>query len=126
MMFQQAAFWNRPETAGDETLVKRSFWRKCRRVAAKLPFAGELLAAYYCAFDRSTPLHVKTALIGTLAYFVIPADLVPDFIPALGFTDDVASLAATLRLVTAHILPEHRDAAQAALARLNQETEQAR
>ena len=126
MMFQQAAFWNRPETAGDETLVKRSFWRKCRRVAAKLPFAGELLAAYYCAFDRSTPLHVKTALIGTLAYFVIPADLVPDFIPALGFTDDVASLAATLRLVAAHILPEHRDAAQAALARLNQETEQAR
>ena len=118
MIFQQAAFWNRPDTATEESVVRRSFWRKCRRVAARLPFAEELLAAYYCAFDRATPLHVKTALIGTLAYFVMPADLVPDFLPALGYADDAASLAATLRLVAAHILPVHRDAAQAALERL--------
>jgi uncharacterized membrane protein YkvA (DUF1232 family) len=118
MIFQDAIFWNRPDPAGEETLVRRSFWRKCKRVAAKLPFAGELLAAYYCAFDRDTPLHVKTALIATLAYFVLPTDLVPDFLPGLGYADDAASLAATMRLVAAHILPAHRAAAEAALARL--------
>jgi uncharacterized membrane protein YkvA (DUF1232 family) len=122
MIFQHAAFWTRPEAANDETLVRRSFWRKCRRVAAQLPFARELLAAYYCAFDRNTPLHVKTALVGTLAYFVLPADLMPDFLPALGYADDAASLAATLRLVAAHILPVHREAADAALERLTQES----
>lgn len=106
---------------GEESFVRRSFWRKTKRVAARLPFAEELLAAYYCAFDRDTPLHVKTALIGTLAYFVLPADLVPDFLPALGYADDAASLAATLRLVAGHILPVHRDAAQAALERLTRE-----
>ena len=122
MMFQSAAFWSRSSPAADETLVKRSFWRKCRRVAARLPFASELLAAYYCAFDRNTPMHVKAALVGTLAYFVLPADVVPDFLPALGYTDDAASLAATLRLVAAHILPAHRDAAETALERLARES----
>ena len=122
MMFQHALFWDRSDPANDETLVRRGFWRKCRRVAAQLPFARELLAAYYCAFDRNTPLHVKTALVATLAYFVLPADLVPDFLPALGFADDAASLAATLRLVAAHILPAHRNAADAALERLTRES----
>jgi uncharacterized membrane protein YkvA (DUF1232 family) len=120
MAFSSAAFRFRSgaETTGEESLVRRSFWRKTKRVAARLPFARELLAAYYCAFDRDTPLHVKTALIGTLAYFVLPTDVIPDFLPALGYADDAASLAATLRLVAAHILPAHRDAAQAALERL--------
>jgi uncharacterized membrane protein YkvA (DUF1232 family) len=122
MIFQDATFWNRSDSAAEETLVKRGFWRKCRRVAAKLPFAEELLAAYYCAFDRSTPLHVKAALIGTLAYFVLPTDLVPDFLPALGYVDDAASLAATMRLVAAHILPAHRQAAAEALERLIEES----
>jgi uncharacterized membrane protein YkvA (DUF1232 family) len=118
MSFQGATFWNRSDTEADETLVRRGFWRKCRRVAAKLPFAEELLAAYYCAFDRSTPLHVKAALVATLAYFVLPADLIPDFLPGLGYADDAASLAATMRLVAAHILPTHRAAAAEALERL--------
>jgi uncharacterized membrane protein YkvA (DUF1232 family) len=120
MAFSAAAFRFRPGTdaSGEESLVRRSFWNKAGRVAARLPFAEELLAAYYCAFDRNTPLHVKSALIATLAYFVIPTDLVPDFLPGLGYADDAASLAATLRLVAAHILPVHRDAAEAALQRL--------
>lgn len=118
MIFSDAAFWNRSGAAGNEALVRRGFWRKCRRVAARLPFAEDLIAAYYCAFDRGTPLHVKAALIGTLAYFILPADLVPDFLPALGYADDAASLAATLRLVAAHIMPAHRTAAAEALERL--------
>ena len=126
MIFQGATFWNRADTAADadsdETLVRRDFWRKCRRVAAQLPFAGDLLAAYYCAFDRNTPLHVKAALVATLAYFVLPADLIPDFLPGLGYADDAASLAATMRLVAAHILPAHRDAAAEALERLVRES----
>jgi uncharacterized membrane protein YkvA (DUF1232 family) len=122
MIFDSAAFWNRSDSASDETLVRRSFWRKCKRGAARLPFAEDLLAAYYCAFDRKTPLYVKTALMATLAYFVLPADLVPDFLPALGYADDAASLAATLRLVAAHITPVHRDAAAQSLEKMVRES----
>jgi uncharacterized membrane protein YkvA (DUF1232 family) len=124
MMFQGAAFWNQSadETARDESVVRERFWRKCQRVAAKLPFAADLLAAYYCAFDRDTPVHVKGALLAALAYFILPADLIPDFLPGLGYLDDAASLAATLRLVATHITPAHRDAADEALERLKRKT----
>lgn len=103
--------------ARDEETVRRGFWRKARRVAAELPFAEDLIAAYYCAFDRRTPLQVKAALVAALAYFVLPFDFVPDVMPVLGFTDDAAVLATALRLVAGHIGPTHRAAARDALAR---------
>jgi uncharacterized membrane protein YkvA (DUF1232 family) len=77
-----------------------------------LPFAEDLLAAYYCAFDRETPLPVKAALVGALAYFVLPVDAIPDVLPVLGFTDDAAVLATAIKLVSSHIRPEHRAAAK--------------
>src|SRR5437899_9907425 len=103
--------------AKDRESVRRRFWIKLNRVVAKLPFAEDLLAAYYCAFDRQTPRHVQVALIGALAYFIMPFDFVPDFLPILGFTDDAAVLATAIRLVATHIRDEHRDAARAALKR---------
>jgi uncharacterized membrane protein YkvA (DUF1232 family) len=105
------------QAARDEATVRRGFWRKARRVAAGLPFAEDLLAAYYCAFDYDTPLKVKAALFGALAYFVLPIDLMPDVMPILGFTDDAAVLATAVRMVAAYIRPEHRDAARAAIDR---------
>jgi uncharacterized membrane protein YkvA (DUF1232 family) len=101
----------------DEARVRRGFWSKAKRVAARLPFAEDLLSAYYCAFDRTTPIQVKAALLGALAYFVLPFDLVPDILPVLGYADDAAVLATALRLVASHIRPEHREAARQALAR---------
>lgn len=97
--------------------VRLKFWDKVRGAAAKLPFIEDLLAAYYCAFDRGTPLRVQIALIGALAYFILPFDFVPDMLPLLGFTDDAAILMTALRMVSGHIRQEHRDAARAALKR---------
>ena len=105
------------QAARDEARVRRGFWSKVRRVAARLPFAEDLLSAYYCAFDRTTPIQVKAALLGALAYFVLPIDLIPDILPVLGYADDAAVLATALRLVASHIRPEHREAARQALAR---------
>ena len=79
--------------AREKAYVRRGFWAKAKRVAAGLPFAEDLLAAYFCAFDRETPRHVQVALIGALAYFVLPFDVIPDMMPLLGFTDDAAVLA---------------------------------
>jgi uncharacterized membrane protein YkvA (DUF1232 family) len=104
------------QAARDEARVRRGFWSKVRRVAARLPFAEDLLSAYYCAFDRTTPIQVKAALLGALAYFVLPIDLIPDILPVLGYADDAAVLATALRLVAAHIRPEHREAARQALS----------
>ncbi len=107
MSFAGTNFWR-----NDEGTVRRDFWRKLRGAAARIPFAEDALAAYYCAFDRDTPVQVKAALIGALAYFILPMDAIPDMLPVLGFTDDAAVLATALKLVASHIRPEHRDAAR--------------
>jgi uncharacterized membrane protein YkvA (DUF1232 family) len=122
----QAASWQDmsgwSSAAGKGRTLQREFWRKLQRLAASLPFAEDLLAAHYCAFDRQTPFHVKAVLLGAIAYFVLPDDLIPDYIPVIGYVDDAAVLAAATKLVTSHIKPEHREAAQRTLARMRGET----
>jgi uncharacterized membrane protein YkvA (DUF1232 family) len=116
MDFSRAAFWQSDNS--DDGALRRNFWRKLKRVAAHLPFAEELLAAYYCAFDRDTPMQVKVTLIGAIAFFVLPFDVIPDVLPVIGFTDDAAVLATAMRLVAGHITPLHREAARNKLAQL--------
>jgi uncharacterized membrane protein YkvA (DUF1232 family) len=76
-MFGRSAGWD--TSRRDEERVRRGFWPKLKRVAARLPFAEDVLAAYYCAFDRQSPLQVKAALLAALAYFVAPVDVLPTF-----------------------------------------------
>jgi uncharacterized membrane protein YkvA (DUF1232 family) len=118
-----AGSWAEAEAAArllaeDEQTLKQRFWQKLRALAARLPFAEDLIAAHYCAFDRQTPVHVKAALIGAIAYFVLPADVIPDVLPIVGYTDDAAMLAAAIRLVAQYITPDHREAARQTLARM--------
>ena len=103
----------------NKTRVRRSFWRKLRRVMGQIPFAEDAVAMYFCALDPVTPLRVRAMLFAALAYFVIPTDMVPDFIAGLGFSDDASVIAAALALVANHILPAHRERARRALERTN-------
>jgi uncharacterized membrane protein YkvA (DUF1232 family) len=115
MAIDRAAFSRSDE---DDGALRRSFWRKLGQVAAQIPFAEDLLAAYYCAFDNKTPLQVKAALVAAIAYFVLPFDAIPDMLPVIGFVDDAAVLAVAVNLVAGHMLPVHRELARGALARL--------
>lgn len=102
--------------AADEAKVREGFWPKLRRHAAKLPFVEDLLAAYYCAMDAGTPTYVRGILLGALAYFILPVDVIPDLIAGLGYTDDASVIAAALAAVRGHFKPEHRDKARRALS----------
>jgi uncharacterized membrane protein YkvA (DUF1232 family) len=99
----------------DRARVERRFWDKLRRSVGRVPFAEEAVASYYCATDPATPLQVKAILMGALAYFVVPADMIPDFIALLGFTDDATVLAAAVRTVLPHVNDRHRGRARQAL-----------
>ena len=112
-----AGFEPADRLAQDRESVRRRFWSKLKRVVAKLPFVEDLLAVYYCAFDKQTPRHVQAALLGAIAYFILPFDFVPDMLPVLGFTDDAAVLATAIRMVASNITSEHREAARTALKR---------
>ena len=101
--------------ADRERKVRRDFWVKLKHVIAMVPFAEDLVAAYYCALDPATPIRVRGMLLAATAYFILPTDLIPDMIAGLGFADDMALLTAVVGMVASHITPTHRAAAARAL-----------
>jgi uncharacterized membrane protein YkvA (DUF1232 family) len=96
----------------DEQIVRGGFWRKARRTLGRVPFTEDAVAAFHCATDSATPLAIRFTLFGALAYFVMPFDVIPDFIVGLGYTDDAAVLLAALTAASAHITAAHRDRAR--------------
>ncbi len=97
-----------PKTIQRNERVARGLVPKLVRLAGKLPFADDLAAAYYAARDPLTPAKAKAVLFGAAAYFVMPADLVPDVVVGLGFTDDATVLATALSVVGMHVKERHR------------------
>jgi uncharacterized membrane protein YkvA (DUF1232 family) len=53
--------------------------------------------------DRATPLSVKAALVGLVAWLISPIDLIPEFIPVLGPLDDVVIAILVLRFIRRRI-----------------------
>lgn len=104
-------------TQDNETSVRENFWRTAKRAARQVPFMEDVVAAYYCALDRKTPLKAKGVLLAALGYFVLPTDAIPDFILGVGFTDDAAVLMAAITAIRANMKPAHKRAAREALAR---------
>lgn len=103
--------------AADRQTVEEGFWTKIRRTLGRIPFSEQAVAAYYCAIDPKTPGYVRAVLFGALAYFVVPADVIPDFIAGLGFTDDASVLLTAISAVGGNLKPRHYEQARAFLER---------
>lgn len=102
----------------DEAKFGADFMARLKRVAKRIPFAEDLLAAWFCARDPATPRRVRMTLLAALGYFVLPIDALPDIMPLLGFTDDAAVIAAAIAAVAGSITTEHRERAKKAMAEL--------
>ncbi|WP_454658914.1 YkvA family protein [Bosea beijingensis] len=102
----------------DEAKFGADFMARLKRVAKRIPFAEDLLAAWFCARDPATPRRVRLTLLAALGYFVLPVDALPDIMPLLGFTDDAAVIAAAIAAVAGSITIEHRERAKQAMAEL--------
>lgn len=100
---------------GQKSRVRKRFWPTVRKALRHIPFMEDVVAAYYCAMDSATPFRVRAALVGALAYFVMPIDAIPDVLTFVGFTDDAAVLLAVLAMVSPHIKDTHKEQAKAAL-----------
>ena len=90
-----------------------AFWRVVKKVSAKVAYPALLL--FYTLKSSNVPLKVKAEIIGALGYLILPFDLIPDYIPVVGYTDDFAALQAAVRLTLAYITPEIESAANAKL-----------
>lgn len=105
----------------NEQRVARGFWPKIRRVASKIPFAGDALSVWFCARDPETPTTAKAMMMAGLAYFVLPTDAIPDILTVVGFTDDAAVFAALMTLIGKNLKPRHKAAAQKLLDEMQRE-----
>ena len=64
------------------------------------------LQLYFLLQAKDVPMKAKTLIVGALGYLILPTDLVPDFIPALGFTDDLTALMVALRTLNKYLTPD--------------------
>ncbi len=76
----------------------------------------ETFAIYLAARDPRTPWYAKAIAIGTVAYAVSPIDLIPDFVPVLGYLDDLlivpAGIMLALKLIPPSVMEEAREKAR--------------
>ncbi len=84
----------------DESLLKKVLLKAGRLVAKPALEGFELI------MDTSTPPQVRISMLGALTYLIVPIDLIPDFIPAGGFSDDLVALTAVISLWQHHMTPE--------------------
>lgn len=91
------------------------FWKKLRRslrrMGAKAVYYALLL--YYALQDPQISRKDKGMILGALGYFLLPLDLMPDFLPAIGYTDDIAALAFAVYKVINCITPLVKGQAEA-------------
>lgn len=89
-----------------------------RRHARQLK--ADTLALYLAARHPETPWYAKLLVAAIVAYALSPIDLIPDFIPVLGYVDDLLllplAIALAIRLVPTAVLAECREQARQRLA----------
>jgi uncharacterized membrane protein YkvA (DUF1232 family) len=90
------------------TIDTAQFFALLRRALRVIPFAREVLAMYYALLDSRTPTWVKATVVGAIAYFISPVDVIPDLLPVLGYTDDASVVFGAYQAVAAHITDDHR------------------
>jgi uncharacterized membrane protein YkvA (DUF1232 family) len=98
-------------TEVDEGALRRLLRRAGRTLARPAIECLELL------LDGNTPPQVRLTMLAALTYLLVPIDLIPDFIPAAGFSDDLVALTALLGLCTTHMSDAIRIRAQRKLDR---------
>lgn len=80
---------------------------------------AETFALYLAARDPRTPWYAKLLVAGIVAYALSPIDLIPDFVPVLGYLDDLIlipiGIALAIKLVPHQVLAECRARAQEAI-----------
>ena len=89
----------------DSSVINESILRKVL-IRAGRSIAQPALEAFEMVMDASTPPQARLSLIAALSYLIMPLDLMPDFIPVAGFSDDLVALTAVISLWQHHITPE--------------------
>lgn len=86
-----------------------ALWNKITKVFEKAGIKVTYIALllFYVIKDPAVPVTAKTKIIGALGYFILPLDLIPDWLPG-GYADDLTALLWALKQMTGYITSEMR------------------
>lgn len=84
----------------DRKYIAKVF-KYAKKIGIKICYYSLLL--YYAFKSPQTPKSAKLTIAGALGYLILPVDLIPDFIPVVGFADDAAIIVSALYRVVSHI-----------------------
>ena len=104
----------------EDKYSEAGLWDKIRKNIAKIgvKVIYQALLLFYVAQSPNCPAKIKAGIIGALGYLISPLDLVPDFMPGIGFADDAAAIAAAVALAQVYINDEIRAQARAKIVDL--------
>ena len=97
--------------------ITNAFPSKLDKSAEKISFATGITAMYYAIKDPNTSTKVKALMAAALAYFIMPIDVIPDWLVGIGFQDDLGVVLMVLRQVAGEVTPEHYELARRRLKR---------
>ena len=93
---------------------ENSFWDKikafARKAGIKLIYLALLL--FYTLQSGNLSLKDKAIIYGALGYFILPIDLIPDWIPVIGLSDDFGTLMYAYKRIKENITDEIREKAE--------------
>ncbi len=95
----------------DSTVIEEGLLKKILLRAGRT-LAKPALEAFELMLDTSTPSQVRISMFTALTYLIMPVDLMPDFIPVAGFSDDLVALSAVISLWSSYVTPEIKSRAR--------------
>lgn len=105
-----SSFLKKDVSSEETTSNQRSFspaelWQKLANTTKRLgkETVEKILWLYYATKRPNTPRWAKTVVYSALAYFILPTDAIPDFIPISGYADDLAAITAAVTTIAAYI-----------------------
>lgn len=87
--------------AYSETKLFTKIMKFAKNAGIKVIYLALLL--FFTLQKATTPMLAKSVIIGALGYFILPADLIPDFVPIIGFSDDLTALVSAFTAVALYI-----------------------
>lgn len=97
-----------------------NFWNKITKMPGNAGCAvlRAAFTLYVLLREKTTPVWAKTAVIGALGYFIFPFDAIPDIIPVIGYTDDLAIMTLLQGQLYAFINQDIKDQVESMLPEL--------
>lgn len=99
---------------------EKRLFRKLKKVSGKIStvLLFYIVILFYLISDKTVPLKTRVIFIAALGYLIVPTDLIADFLPGLGFTDDAALIAYAISNATGFVTPEIKEKAFSTLGKL--------